>query len=95
MKWLSPMAFLVLVSSTSLDAPTSDPANEEAPPPPDEIEECQEGVKGLREGIEGLEFFLQDKRDKKRFCPNIRWEQPKLEKYKKKPMSYLPESCIK
>ena len=42
-----------------------------------------------------LEFFLQDKEDHKKYCPKLKWEQPKLEKYKKDPKSYLPEECKK
>ena len=40
-----------------------------------------------------LEFFLQDKKDKEEHCPKLKWEQPKLEEYKKEPKSYLPEEC--
>ena len=42
-----------------------------------------------------LEFFLQDKEDHKNHCPQIKWEQPKLEKYKEEPKSYLPKECKK
>tara|TARA_Y100001963_G_scaffold132265_1_gene190576 strand:+ start:561 stop:773 length:213 start_codon:yes stop_codon:yes gene_type:complete len=42
-----------------------------------------------------LEFFLQDKEDHKNHCPKLKWEQPKLEKYKEDPKSYLPKECKK
>ena len=41
----------------------------------------------------GLEFYLQDKKDYKIYCPFPKWEQPKLEEYKKEPKSYLPKDC--
>ena len=40
-----------------------------------------------------LEFFLQDKKDYKEQCPELKWEQPKLEEYKKDPKSHLPKEC--
>ena len=41
----------------------------------------------------GLEFFLRDKKDYKKHCPQIKWEQPSLDEYKKDLKSYLPEGC--
>ena len=42
-----------------------------------------------------LEYFLQDKKDHEEFCPKLKWEQPKIKKYKEDPKSYLPEECKK
>ena len=74
-------------------APVSDPEPIEEPEPSDEVEECQKGVKDLRKDVLGLEFFLQDKKDHKNYCPYTKWEQPKLDEYKKDPKSYLPKEC--
>ncbi len=50
-------------------------------------------IDDVKNNMCALEFFLQDKKDHKELCPEIKWEQPKLEKYKKDPKSYLPEEC--
>lgn len=47
----------------------------------------------VKNDICALEFYLQDKKDKEEHCPNLKWDQPKLEKYKKDPKSHLPEEC--
>ena len=57
------------------------------------LEDCQRGVRGLKNDMTGLEFFLQDKKDYKNHCPATKWEQPKLDEYKKEPKSYLPNEC--
>ena len=49
----------------------------------------------LKKDMRALEFFLQDKKDHKRHCPKLKWKQPKIEVYKKKPKSYLPKNCKK
>ena len=49
----------------------------------------------VKNDMAALEFFLQDKEDHKNHCPKIEWEQPKLEKYKEEPKSYLPKECKK
>tara|TARA_R100000808_G_scaffold15577_1_gene35860 strand:+ start:6709 stop:7011 length:303 start_codon:yes stop_codon:yes gene_type:complete len=61
--------------------------------PSEELDGCQEDLKNLADDMRGLEFFLQDKKNYKKFCPNTKWEQPKLEEYKKEPKSYLPDTC--
>jgi len=40
-----------------------------------------------------LELYLQDRHDHQEHCPEIRWEQPKLDVYKEKLTSQLPEGC--
>jgi len=75
------------------EAPTSFPAEPEEPVPTKEEEHLQEGVKELRDDVLGLEYYLQDKKDHKKYCLTTKWEQPKIEEYKKEPKSYLPESC--
>jgi|TARA_E500000318_G_scaffold86388_1_gene82828 hypothetical protein len=49
----------------------------------------------LKKDMIALEFFLQDKKDYKKHCPKIKWKQPAIEVYKKKPKSYLPKNCKK
>ena len=49
----------------------------------------------LKNDMLALELFLQDKKDHKNHCPKIKWKQPTIEVYKKKPKSYLPENCKK
>ena len=90
------LALFLLVTTASpepTDAPVSDPAPTEEPRPCDEVEETQEGVRGLKNDMLGLEFFLLDKKEHKTYCPYTKWEQPTLEEYKKDPKSYLPEDC--
>jgi len=52
-----------------------------------------EKIKPLKRKIMGLEFYLQDRKDYKEFCPDIEWKQPKFRVYKRDPRSYLPEGC--
>ena len=40
-----------------------------------------------------LELYLQDRHDHQEHCPEIRWEQPKLDVYKEQLRSQLPEGC--
>jgi hypothetical protein len=40
-----------------------------------------------------LELFLQDKNDHRDHCPNMEWDQPSLEEYKRDLRSHLPEGC--
>ena len=49
----------------------------------------------LKKDMRALEFFLQDKKDHKKHCPKLKWKQPGIEVYKKKPKSYLPKNCKK
>ena len=100
MKLSSPLMILVLVASTPANAPEVEVVLE-ATKATDEVEECKDGVKDLKNGIEGLEFFLNDKKKHKEHrcnnsqCTYRTWKQPKLEQYKKKPKSYLPKTCEK
>lgn len=84
--------FLVLLAASQV---ASEPLQEqeEAPDPSKEVEECEEGVKSLLKGAEGLEWFLLDRKYYKEVCPGLKWEQPGIEEYKKDPRSYLPEEC--
>ena len=49
----------------------------------------------LKRDMTALELFLQDQKDHKEQCPNIAWDQPKIEVYKEKLKSQLPEECKK
>jgi len=91
---LALIAFVfTLVANAPLDNPMVEPKGKDEATPSEEVEECEKGVKGLLEGLKGLEFYLRDKKLKKEYCPSLTWEQPGLEIYKNKPQSHLPESC--
>ena len=49
----------------------------------------------LKRDMRALELFLQDQEDHPKFCPEIKWDQPDIEVYKKTLKSQLPENCIK
>jgi hypothetical protein len=49
----------------------------------------------LKRDMQALELFLQDQDDHREYCPSLKWEQPKIDVYKKKLESQLPESCKK
>ena len=49
----------------------------------------------LERSAKSLDLFLQDKEDHKEYCPRLKWEQPKLEVYKKELKSQLPTGCKK
>ena len=53
--------------------------------------ECDE----LKRDMMALELFLKDKKDHKETCPDLTWEQPDIEVYKKELKSQLPEGCKK
>ena len=92
MRWL----IIPMVLATDTGYPPL-PLNEDPKPAEeqsnDDIEDCEKGVTDLKNSVLGLEFFLQDKKDFKTYCPYVKWEQPKLEEYKKEPKSYLPKEC--
>ncbi len=94
MWWLYP----VIISATpvqEVSEPLTDvPVPIEDQTLPEEMEDCQKGIEGLKNDVRGVEVFLKDKKEYKEHCPLVKWEQPKLDKYKKEPKSYLPEDCI-
>tara|TARA_B100001250_G_C19764578_1_gene774119 strand:- start:1371 stop:1577 length:207 start_codon:yes stop_codon:yes gene_type:complete len=47
----------------------------------------------LKRDMKALEIFLQDKADKKEYCPKLTWEQPDISVYKEKLESQLPKGC--
>tara|TARA_R110002020_G_scaffold117110_2_gene267816 strand:- start:238 stop:456 length:219 start_codon:yes stop_codon:yes gene_type:complete len=49
----------------------------------------------LKRDMIALELFLKDKEDKKTNCPNLKWDQPDIEVYKKTLKSQLPGDCKK
>jgi len=59
----------------------------------DEVDDCKDNVKMLKNRMLGLQFFLEDKKEYKENCPKAKWKQPTLEEYRKKPRSYLPKEC--
>jgi hypothetical protein len=94
-----PILFFLLLAPTSVasygpsDVFVSFSDNAEEEPAPKEPTDCEKASKDLKNDIVGLEMFLQDKSDHKTFCPYLKWEQPALKEYKKKPKSYLPKAC--
>ena len=59
-----------------------------------DIKDKEADLKSLKECITGLEFYILDKKQYKKYCPDKKWEQPSIDKYKEKPQSYLPEGCM-
>ena len=49
----------------------------------------------LKRDAKALELYLQDQKDHKEFCPQIKWEQPSLSIYKEMLTSHLPKGCKK
>jgi|TARA_R110000824_G_scaffold11540_4_gene50408 hypothetical protein len=49
----------------------------------------------LERDAKALELYLQDQKDHKEFCPQIKWEQPSLSIYKEMLTSHLPKGCKK
>ena len=47
----------------------------------------------IQRDAQALELYLQDRHDHQEHCPEIRWEQPKLDVYKEQLQSQLPEEC--
>ena len=53
----------------------------------------KEDIGDIERDTKALEFYLQDKKDHKEYCPEIDWDQPPLSIYKEEPKSHLPEGC--
>ncbi len=49
----------------------------------------------LKRDMQALELFLQDQKDYKNHCSQLKWEQPDIAVYKKELRSQLPEGCKK
>ena len=47
----------------------------------------------LKKSAHALELYLQDKKDYKNYCPQINWDQPPLDEYRKDLRSHLPKGC--
>jgi len=47
----------------------------------------------LKRDTRALELFLQDKEDKQKHCPKLKWKQPRIEVYKETLKPQLPEEC--
>ena len=93
MRWL--IIPLVLATDTGYTpVPVEEtPTEQKEDSSKDDVEECEKGVRDLKNSVLGLEFYLKDKKEYKMFCPYIKWRQPVLEEYKKRPKSYLPKDC--
>ena len=94
MRWIVLPIMLQTGDFETIEVPVSNPSPLEEVTPSQEVEDCKEGVKSLRDDVKGLELFLQDKKDHKEHCPDIKWEQPSIDKYKKEPKSHLPDKCV-
>lgn len=94
MHWIIPIVF----ASTPVEDATLPSISTPAPvvelTPSEEVDDCQKGVESLKKDVLGLELYLKDKKNHRDHCPTIKWEQPKLEKYKKESKSYLPKECV-
>jgi len=93
MSWVALTILLQVYAQEVIEPPTLDPTPPEQPVPDKELDGCQKGLKGLINDMLGLEFFLRDKKDHKKHCPQVKWEQPSLDEYKKDLKSHLPEGC--
>ncbi len=91
MNYIKIFLLLTLLSLRPLEGPREGPIEKPTPTSPNEVEECEEGVRDLLDDVRGLEFYLRDKKHRKKHCPD--WKQPRLEEYKKDPRSYLPDGC--
>ena len=47
----------------------------------------------IERDAKALELYIQDKEDHEKHCPYVAWKQPKIDVYKDKLESQLPESC--
>ena len=61
--------------------------------PSEQINDTTDAIESLKKDMLGLEYYLKDKKEHREFCPEIEWNQPSLQEYKKDPKSYLPEGC--
>ena len=50
-------------------------------------------LSGIQRDAQALELYLQDRHDHQEHCPELAWEQPKLDTYKEELRSQLPEEC--
>jgi hypothetical protein len=41
-----------------------------------------------------LELYLKDKKDHENYCPQLEWDQPPLDEYKRDLRSHLPDGCV-
>ena len=55
----------------------------------------EEPIDDLKRDTKALELFLQDKEDKNKHCPKVKWTQPSIDVYKKTLKSQLPSNCKK
>ena len=54
-----------------------------------------EPIDDLKRDTKALELFLQDKEDKQKYCPKLKWKQTRIEVYKEALKSQLPKECKK
>ncbi len=54
---------------------------------------AKDDIDDMKRNIKALELFVQDREDKKEYCPKLKWIQPHLKVYKKELKSQLPEKC--
>ena len=55
----------------------------------------QEELTQIEIASQATEIYLQDQRSHTKHCPDLRWNQPPLEVYKKQFKSRLPKKCKK
>ena len=59
------------------------------------ITKVSSDVSDIERDARALELYLQDKKDYKKYCPNLSWNQPEISVYKKELKSQLPSNCKK
>ena len=89
---MRPIFFFLLLAASPVEDTAGSPSQEDAQED-SASDKCKDKAEALKNDMMGLEFFLQDKKDYKTYCPYEKWDQPALLTYKKEPKSYLPKSC--
>lgn len=59
------------------------------------ITTVSDDVADIERDARALELFLKDKKDFKKHCPDLNWDQPNIEVYKRELKSQLPKRCKK
>ena len=93
MRW--PLLFLLTVTASPEPpvASVSDSGAVYEQAPSEQINDTTDAIESLKKDMLGLEYYLKDRKEHREFCPEIEWNQPSLQEYKKDPKSYLPEGC--
>ena len=92
-----PSLLLLLLTVTASPEPPVAPVGDSGAvyeqAPSEQINDTTDAIESLKKDMLGLEYYLKDRKEHREFCPEIEWNQPSLQEYKKDPKSYLPEGC--